>query len=230
MNYDDFKAARDFISHKALQLMKHEDKEYAKTGFPPQNYTVYPIQNRVFYSVGTNVFLAIVRDVLPEAIKKFPDKFGTGNAMDVLTAIYDTQPMFDFDRFVKFLQTEQFSVLVENEKGEIKDKILRIDLFRKLDEGGKVFTGGIFHAFKHFSMNGTNLSTGQDINDVPSPEKVIDLAVKAFFLEEHEQSIRSHLNFESRIEINDKYCLKFVFYYEANTGVYFIKTIHIEPK
>lgn len=70
---------------------------------------------------------------------------------------------------VGFLQNEQFACIIESKDGEIIDKILRIDLFRKLDvtdKREKEFTGGIVHCVKHFSIDNINLSTGNDIHNI----------------------------------------------------------------
>ena len=101
-------------------------------------------------------------------------------------------------------------------------------MFRKLEKKGNIyeFTGGIFHAFKHFSYNDKNLSTGKDINNINTPEQIIEMAIKAFFFEQREAL--SNREFVSKVELNDKYNLKFVFYYEEQTEVFFIKTIFKE--
>lgn len=228
--YTDYLAARNFVEAKSLGLMRHEKKDYAKTGFPIQNYRVHDILGRTFYSVRTNVFREILNDVLLEATGRYPERFGTGNAEDVIKAIYDIEPMFTIDRFVDFLRTEQFCYIFEKVSGDQNNDILRIDLFRKLDKKGDVFdfTGGIFHALKHFSYSGTNLSTGKDVNDITHPAHIITLAIKAFFLETRE--VISVKEFHSTISVSERYNLRFVFYFEENTAVYFVKTIFKESK
>jgi hypothetical protein len=112
--YEDYKTAQEFIKKKSLHLMKHEGKNYAKVSFPVQNYRIYPIRGRLFYCAMTNVFKEIMRGVLAEAIQKYPQKFGTGNAMDVIDAIYQIEPVFfDLPGFVEFLRSEQFCYVME---------------------------------------------------------------------------------------------------------------------
>ncbi|MBK6331216.1 MAG: hypothetical protein IPF62_12150 [Bacteroidetes bacterium] len=124
MEYFDFLAAKQFIEEKALALMKHESKNYAKVGFPPQNYTVYPIKGRVFYAVGTNIFRGIINDVLLKAINQFPLNFGSGNAISVLHALNKVEPIYGRTRdVIRILQNENFSYVVENDKGKIPDRI-----------------------------------------------------------------------------------------------------------
>ena len=132
---------------------------------------------------------------------------------------------------MEFLVNEQFAYVIEMKDGEVIKRVLRIDLFRemKLNEKGKLeFVGGIMHAAKHFSVNDINLATGNDKHNIPGPEDIIRLAVEAFFvapgIPEKQNTI------VSRVSIDDKYDLKFVFYHEVVTDVYFIKTIHKDTK
>lgn len=90
------------------------------------------------------------------------------------------------------------------------------------------FTGGIFHTFKHFSIDNLNLSTGKEIHNIQYPEQILHLAVEAFFIAKGTHENPKKL--VSRIDLDDKYCLKFVFYLEESTQIYFIKTIHKEQK
>ena len=227
MTWEEFQRTREFIEKKSLDLMKHETKDAAKVGFPINNYRKYLLQGKTFYCIKSNVFKAIIEEYLAQAQKKYPEKFGTGNAIDVIEAIYNLEPTFDLNRFIEFLQNEQFAYIIESKDGEITDKILRIDLFRKLDEnekGQKEFTGGIFHSFKHFSIDNINLSTGQDIHNIQYPEQLLHLATEAFFIAEGNHENPKKL--VSFVSMDDNYNLKFVFYLEENTQVYFIKTIH----
>jgi hypothetical protein len=113
----------------------------------------------------------------------------------------------------------------------VSERILRLDLFRKLDmstNGHIEFTGGLMHLLKHFSINGINLSTGKDKHDITSIEDVIVFIMKAFFLVEGKFETSKKL--VSIIPLDEKYNLKFVFYLEVNTGVYFVQTIFKEKK
>ena len=233
MKYEDYLAAQEFLATKSFGLMEHEKKGIAKTGFPIQFYTIYPIYGKIFYVAASNVFQHIMsKGVLVEAVTKYPKKFGTGDALDVIEAIRLVEPTFDTtQRHAEFLQNEQFCFIMENNNGIIQDKVLRIDLFRDIKanpEGKSEFVGGILHAFKHFSFNGVNLATGKDINDIHSPDTIFQLAIKAFFLpEEVEQTAKG---FIGRISLNENSWLQFSFYLEQVNGVHFINTIHKKSK
>ena len=233
MTWSDYEAAQAFLGKKSLGLMDHEKKGIAKTGFPIQYYTAYPIKGRIFYVPAPNVFRHIVmKGVLLEAVTKYPERFGTGDAYDVVEAIRLVEPTFDTTQMhAEFLQNEQFAFVMENKAGTIQDQVLRVDLFREIKpnaNGKHDFVGGILHAFKHFSYKGTNLATGKDVNDIQSPEQIIGLAIKAFFMpEETEQTAKG---FIGRISLDEKYWLKFSFYPEEVNGVHFINTVHKEQK
>lgn len=227
MEWEDFRAARDFLEKKSLGLMSHEKKNHATVGAPPQNFRIYHIRGRTFYAVHTNVFLVIMDSVLLEAVITYPEKFGTGEAHNVIEAIRLIEPTFEHERFVEFLLNEQFCYIIENRNGVILDKVLRIDLFRQLDveaTGKHEFTGGILHAFKHFSYNGTNLSTSNVIHDILRADHVIGLAASTFFF--NDDIPANQKKFKSETELDDKHNLRFAFYYEENTGVYFINSIY----
>jgi len=235
MNQEEYKKTRQFIERKALNLMAHEEKGHIKSAFPQENYTKYVIEGRTFYCVKTNSFKAIIEDYLVRAQGKYPEKFGTGNAIDVIEALYLINPIMPFEDFKEFLKNEQFAYVIESKDGEIIDKILRIDLYRHLvpskvnpESGNYEFVGGILHAFRHFSINGINLSTGNEIHNIDAPECLLKLATKAFFMTNQEQNRVKSL--VSRIDLDDKYYLKVAFFLEEESGVYFINTSHKELK
>ena len=233
MDWEDFQEIREYMKEKALALMKHEGKESATTGVLLENFTHYTINGRSFYSVKSNVFKHLIERFYLAAHKKFPENFGTNNANDVIEALYKIQPIpgFDIPRYTDFLRYEQFAYLLEFSNGKVTDKVLRLDLFRQLNknpQGLPEFTGGIMHVLKHFSSNGINLSTGKDVHNIAHPEDVVDLVVRAFFIEEGE--FENPKKLVSRIDLDEKYCLKFVFYLEEKTNVFSVKTIFKEPK
>lgn len=63
----------------------------------------------MFYTTHSNVFRYIMfKGFLAEAVTKHPEKFGTGDAMDVVEAIRLIHPTFEnTQRHVGFLQLEK---------------------------------------------------------------------------------------------------------------------------
>lgn len=233
MTYEEYKITKPVIEDVALRLMKHENKDGAKAGLPFTNYCEINYQERRFFCVMSNVFLAFFKDYILKSQYIYPQNFGTGNAEDVLKALYELEKPCEFEDYIGFLSREQFAYIFEY-KNEIKtDKILRIDLYRhiKLNKATNLpeFIGGIFHAFKHFSVNGRNLSTGKEVFDLKSPMELIVKTTIAFFTIRGESSKQK--KYEVRQEIDEKYCLKYAFHCEPTTeNIYFIDTIYKEPK
>lgn len=230
IDYDEYKKLQIRAEAIAIKLMKHEGKDYAKVQFPQINYRKISIDNRDFYYSGTNIFLGIIEKFLVEAVNKFPLNFGNGNALSVLKALNLTRFLSKRLRdAVRIYQNENFILVYDSIEEKTENKILRIDLFRKLDKirntkRKKEFTGGIFHALKHFSFFGKSLSTGKDNNNLNHPEEIIFLIIKAFYISEG--IFINENSYVSLVRLNDKYDLKFIFYFESSTNVYFITTIY----
>ena len=142
--------------------MHIQKKEYAKAGFPINNYIKFKRGNKRYFLAQSNIFLHVMNDRLVEACQTFPDRFGKRNAELVLDAIYDLENAGLREDFGTLLSSEQFTWLVEMEEDDtINPKLLRVDLFRKiLPEKDNVnnfeFIGGLFHSFKHFFLQGNS--------------------------------------------------------------------------
>ena len=87
MNREEFTNTRRYVEKKALALMSHERKNSAVTGVPLENYRIFHKNGRVFYSVQNNTFKTIIDEDLIQAQQSSPDKFGTGEASDVIEAL-----------------------------------------------------------------------------------------------------------------------------------------------
>ena len=228
MEYSDYLAAQKFIERNANALYDHEKKDFAQVGYPIANYTEYKKGQRVFYSVSTNVFKHILKTDLVNAQLQFPLNFGNGNAICVIHALEKVMGLYGGTKKARrFLQSENCCWVLENQKAEISERILRIDLFRKLDKVKHKrrkydFTGGLLHAFKHFSYQGKPLSTGKENNDY-QPAGIIGLIIDAFFIQPG--TFTDDQTYISEVQLNSKSILRFVFYRKLNTNIFFIKTL-----
>lgn len=186
-NWDIFQESRPFVEKKMLQLMDLHGRDYARVGFPIQNYEFHSLQDRTLFIVKNNVFQHIFDDILLRARFMFPLNFGTGNAITVLHALQKANPIYhSLKREISFLKNENFALCCEYKDGVLNERTLRLDLFRKLDPIPNTkrkfeFTGGIFHALKHFSYNNLPLSTGKEINNVHRPIAIAHKLARAFF-------------------------------------------------
>lgn len=233
MTWEEFQRTRIYVEQKALDLMSHEKKNDTPTGVPINNYRLFHTEGRTFYSVQINTFMVVVDKYLCEAQVRFPERFGTGNAYDVVEALRLIQPLWyeDAKDMADFFAKDKCTYVFESEGGEVLDRMLRLDLFRMIKndkEGNPEFIGGLLHALKHFSRNGTNYSTGASNHELQNPQTLIGEIINAFFtidgvFETPDQYVvlRPYEN---------EYNLKFVFYREENTRVFFLKTVYKEPR
>lgn len=163
--------------------MDHENKPHAAVGFPPQSYIEYNKKGRKFFYVGTNIFRGFFEENVSKAASVFPLNFGNDNAMSVIHAINKVRPVFTRTKdVVRILQNECFAVIHEDKQTGGNDHLIRLDLFRRLDRKPHHkrkydFTGGIMHALKHFSINGTPLSTSRETNDIPYALRIVEILI-----------------------------------------------------
>lgn len=237
---EEYDSLMSFMKTHILNLWHHENKvrsqeeqlNSTQTGFSVLDICKYSIENGLScYVVYSSTFLKIINHYLPNAIEINPDKFGTGNACDIIFALYKTSgfyPHCSMVRYCNFLSNTPCYIIYQC-NGVFDNDILRIDLFRMIKDnkmGGSDFVGGLFHALKHFSMNGVNLSTGKDINDVFDVSHVIYLIAMAFRLKLGEGT-----NYEAEQQLYSKeHVLQYRFYKEEESGVFFLKTCHLKKR
>lgn len=243
LSYEEYKTINSFIEKRSIQLMKHEEKDYSPVGFPISNYMLFPINGKSYYRIATNTFISIIDDSIKTAIEKYPELFGTGNSKDVIKAIYlateETTPYFfqcycnRIGEFEEFIKKAAHCYIIEYNKSNFSTKILRIDLFRKMDINKNKsqsfeFTGGLFHCFKHFSISGVSLSTGKEKVEIFDPIRMINYIAIAFF--ENTEKNQTDKGFTTTVHFDEDYDLFLSFYEEKNTEVYFLNTAHKKKK
>lgn len=158
----------ELISYKLYCHEKIKDKVNSRTYnriSSLDNIISKQIGQNKYHYYFTNIFYGlIVENVLIDAAEKYTKLFGTGNSEDIIKALNLIRPGFCSDESI--YKEEQFCyVIEENDRGELNEKnILKIQLFRFQEPSNEkdiivnIFTGGLFHAFKHFTFNGINLS------------------------------------------------------------------------
>ncbi|RZJ33969.1 MAG: hypothetical protein EOO51_11465 [Flavobacterium sp.] len=227
----EYKKLQDRARRISKDLGIHEAKNLVKSTFPYNNYRKVDIDGHDFYYGGTNIFLIVTEIVIEEALKMFPKNFGNGNAVSVLHALNKTRFLHErIKDAIRIYGNENFVWVFDRLSDDNDSRILRLDLFRRLNKIPHKkrkwdFTGGIFHALKHFSIKGQPLSTGTDINDVQNIQSIIFLIIKAFFLIPGTFD-GAGTTYTVTFDYDEKYNLKFIFYHEVNTKVYFLKTIY----
>lgn len=223
------------ILKKEMKLLaKHENKNsyYSQIAIS-QCYCRKLNTEKLLYQAFTLSFINVVERDYINAIKESPNYFGTGNAKDIIHALYLQAKKFNYpwdeDRYTNYLSNEVFCLLLCKEKGTFNHNILRIDLFRQLDkskekEGCFDFTGGIFHALKHFSIEEQCSSVLQNqhvhLYDV---EQLIWPIAKAYYCGNWRKGNRENTFETCTSYLTKQFTLEF--YKEDNINVSFVNSI-----
>ncbi len=222
------------FNKEMTNLAKHENKNsYFGQIAITLCYTRMLKDDLQLFQIFTPRFKNIIEHDYLEALQDNPKCFGTFNAKHVLEALYQQAKKnnypFSEERYAESLSKECFCLLIcKKEKKFIQD-VLRIDLFRKLDNSRKhseclEFTGGLFHALKHFSIDKqcASIVPNQNIS-LSDLEQLIWPIAKTFFESERRYKNKNN-TFEADIPYLGK-ILTTVFYQEENSHISFIKTI-----
>lgn len=211
-------------------------KGWFKANYDVSKYLKAIIDGEVFIIAAGNVITEIVKDVLPEACKKYPDKFGNKNAHTVVSALYDTCPVpeyaGDMSAFEDFLSTEQFAMVFKLlPDGSVDKMVLRLDLFRLIQEnkdapGTYEFTGGLLHPLKHFNFEGHPLSTEKGENTLSHPSDIISMVIKGFFQSPHIRD-SGKKGFKTITEIQKNKKMICSFFEEPVIDLYFLNTLYL---
>ena len=234
--YDDLMA---FMKPKLQSLWEHENNEREKQGRDALNmfqfgFSILDINHYLiddecdFYLVFNGSFLRMIYDTLLNASKEHPEKFGTGDANDVIDALYDVSGFYDVgdkNRYIEFISENACCYIIYRNNKEFDNDILRIDLFRhvmpnKKDNSKLDFVGGLMHTLKHFSIEDQNLSTGKDIYNVFDIHHIVYLIGMAFRLREGEGS-----KYEAIQKLTNANMFA-SFYKENVSGVFFLNSYY----
>jgi hypothetical protein len=234
--------ANAYMRTKTQALLKHESdmhtanpdhpiKSYSHAGFVESQCLKVFVGGRQFIIASTNLFHILMHKVLPEAVEKYAEYFGGNDAFKVLEAIYRTTPEGSFENFPEFLRLGGCAYVFEIKGDKIIDKVLRLDLFRNIkddNKGNTDFIGGIFHVLRHFRFNNNPLSTSKkEANELSHPSYIMKAIIDGFFFHELiPAGIKS--SFSSKVSLGEGRFLKFVFYFEEVSKIYFISTANRE--
>lgn len=238
ISFEEYDALKAYMEPKLFELWQHENEvrkekgleelNYFQIGFPiTEVYHYYVEGDHNFYIVFNVSCHRLLQEGILEALETFPEKFGTGNAMDVVDALYEGshfKSLGNKERYIQFLVDNVCCYIVYANRTEFGD-ILRLDTFRSVEakrnsSNAYDFTGGLLHVLKHFSHEDRNLAVGKDVHDLFDLEHLVYLIAMAFRLKVGEGS-----TWEATQELKEG-PMKAVFYKEEVTGFYFIKTYH----
>lgn len=219
------------------RIWEHENNERKKRGKSLDMYqNGFPIneiyhcktedEGEDFYIIYNTGFLSTILRQIKLAQQQYPQKFGTGNADDLIDALYDVSNyrlLGDRTDYLNHLIDWNCCYVVYRKNSGYKD-ILRIDLLRdtkpnKNDHTKVDIVGGLLHVLKHFSIDGKNLGTGTDINNVFDVTHLVYLIAMAFRLKKKDDKCK----YEA-IQKFDTYVMHASFYRNPTTGVYYLNT------
>ena len=240
--YDDL---MNYLQPIFRKIWEHENEERNKVGktldafqfgFPIYDCIHYKTENcdEDFYIIYNTGFLRTISHQIILAQQQCPEKFGTGNADDVIDALYSVSgynAFGDKNAYLDYLIDYNCCYVVYKNKGAFGD-VLKIDLLRRILPNKKVpsksdFVGGLLHVLKHFSVEGKNLATSNDINNVFDVRHIIYLIAMAFRLKK--QCDKDDLIYEAFQNL-DKGKMHVSFYKEKVANVYYLKTYFKDRK
>lgn len=240
--YDDL---MNYLQPIFRKIWEHENEERNKVGktldafqfgFPIYDCIHYKTENcdEDFYIIYNTGFLKTISHQIILAQQQCPEKFGTGNADDVIDALYSVSgynAFGDKNAYLDYLIDYNCCYVVYKNKGTFGD-VLKIDLLRRILPNKKVpsksdFVGGLLHVLKHFSVEGKNLATSNDINNVFDVRHIIYLIAMAFRLKK--QCDKDDLIYEAFQNL-DKGKMHVSFYKEKVANVYYLKTYFKDRK
>lgn len=162
-------------------------------------------------------------------VSEKPESFGTGNAWDIIRTLKQNNNLIDKNisdmDFLSYISGETMAYVFKiNANNEISDKILRMDLCR--DVRGNAFVGGLFHLFKHFTIEDYETISNEKKQFVLKKwDDLYSLIIDNFFSDDFERSKGNVYIGYSRLK--DGHFLKGAYYKEESSNVYFINTVHI---
>lgn len=225
----EYRVLRSYLEKKLSKLAHHEKKDISTIALPQKNFHPFTINTKDFFSIETNEYNQIIDKKLLDIKSKSIELFGTGNAYDIIKAFHLNENFLDLDFEKYYLQTEQFSLIINRNENYIPSKILRIDLFRGLNVNKTSnkkydFTGGLLHTLKHFCKDHTPLSTGNERREIDYISDIILMATVALF--NYDLIAAKEKNkFTCMFEYKNYGKFKASFYFEKNSEIYFLNTI-----
>lgn len=197
-------------------------------GFSIEECFTYKIGSTIFYFACNYSFLKIVERSILVARKKHPELFGTGNAQNIIEALYkESGHQNSIDEYREYLRNYACCYILYESGDILSPNVLRIDLFRILKENKNnplkmEFVGGLFHILDHFSINGQYLATEKEKNDVSEIDDILIYIANAFLKCEGIKEKESKVT----IQMENGKPLNCVFFWDEAKEVYYLTTIH----
>ena len=234
LTLEEYKKASAFLKERCLTLWDIENncngipRNIAQTGFPIKHAYVQKINDDGKILVFRSISFLKHLDYCQTSIMVDGLSFEGGNAIQVLENMYnlsiEKQAGKSFEYYIDNVRTESCCYIIYNNGDVYDDKILRVDLFRKLDFVNEKadFSGGLFHALKHFTLEKVNKTHRNFITDI---EELMYYSAYAFFIGEISPSLDENTIIKMIKNPRHYSSIRFVYFHEPDSNVSFIKTI-----
>lgn len=222
----------------ATVLMRHEGKNYCLAQVSPLlwchfSYNVSHGNSANFIIVPSPAFnrFIINREYL-KVVDKFPNNFGKNDDRLIVQAIkkYDVRLLlrnYSDEEYLEYIRNETMAYIFKVEDDDsISKQILRLDLCRGINDSNQ-FQGGIFHVFKHFTVNGySTISSSNQEFLVESWHEIFKYIIFNFFFGDIDSEKKNRYIAKYRLE--DGHVLRGVYYKENDIPVSFINSLRID--
>ena len=162
VTFEEYEEIKNIVNKEMKLLAKHENKNsyFGQIAINSCYSRMLSDKLQLFQLFSLGIIHVLEYDYM-QALKDNPECFGTGNARDVIHALFVQAQKngwaWDEERYTESLSSEKFCLLLCKKEGSFLNDILRIDLFRHIKESAKRpkcydFVGGLFHALHHFSV------------------------------------------------------------------------------
>ena len=219
--------------HKNSERSEDDKIDAFQFGFNLLDIFHYRVDDDIeFYMAFSSSLYKFVQDTLVRIADERPDLFGTGNARDVIKALYEaTRQVYNGDErdYEKYLRDWMNCYVVYKVNGVWSEDILRLELFSIIQENkeepGKYdFTGGLMHVLKHFSVEGRCVSVGAERFDLFDIHHLVYLIAMAFRLRQGEG--KKYKAVQELTEGN----MTAAFYREPNIGMFFLNSYYLDRR
>jgi len=183
---------------------------------------------QILYIIPSLQFHTFLNYILPKAIRNFASMFGTGDAKDVLSALYSVSnyQFGDINDYQRILRDDNCCYfLLREADGKLSEKLFRLDLFRHIlpskEQPDKYdFIGGLMHAYRHCSWRNMKLSCGNGEIELNSLWDVPVLLGEVILCSTENKRTISYKR--------ENETWKIEYFIDPETGIYYLTTAFVE--
>ena len=230
----------EFLRMKTRILFNHEVAVALDQGKTPKNsyqgifhqsqcLVAEPNGNVKIFFAYTREFITFARQIFAK-VTRMDSKIFHKDAYDIMKSFYEVSNYALMNKteedYIRYISSDTCVYIAFKENGEFKDRIFRLDLFRKIEYDAKSkmneFTGGLFHVLSHFRMDDSTHS--DNILDLWHLVRVCSTAFVNRITPINDSTLELYLYW------NNKYDLHFIFFREEESNVYYIKTFYVRER